>query len=159
MTFWAIAASISVYVVVSLLGPRKVCDMDRLLHRGKYAVAGESSVSYKDARTWMEKLGFSREFTGGDRIITYITLGWPLIWTVIFVIVTVYNLMVDVPDESWATYWHGWTWFLLACAVMVTLWFTIGGVRDLRDLYHRLRLRRDQQTDDGRVANTSNRGQ
>jgi SSS family solute:Na+ symporter len=125
--------------------------MDRLLHRGPYAIPGETVDAGDAPKRWWERLGFTREFTGTDRIVTYVTLGWPLVWTVIFVVGTVYNLLADVPDQSWLKYWHGWTWFILACAVLVTIWFTIGGFRDLRDLYRLLRLRRDNPTDDGRV--------
>ena len=54
MTFCAIVASVAAYVVVSLAAPGEPCDMDRLLHRGRYAVGGESSVTWGDARTWWE---------------------------------------------------------------------------------------------------------
>ncbi len=152
MSMLAMVSSIAVYVLVSLLGPRAVHNMDKLLHRGEYAVAGESAADADAPRRWYEKLGFTREFTGRDRIVTYITLGWPLFWTVVFVVGTVYNLVVDVPSTSWLSFWHCWTWFILACAVVVTTWFTIGGFRDLRDLYRLLRLRRSDVGDDGRVV-------
>ncbi len=151
ITFWTIVSAVTVYVLVSLLGPRKVFNMDRLLHRGQYAVAGETTTSYGDARTWLEKLGFSRDFTGTDRIVTYITLGWPLVWTLIFLAGTVYNLVVDVPADSWLSFWHGWTWFILACSVVVTIWFTVGGVRDLTFLIRSLRTGAKDPLDDGRV--------
>ena len=151
MSFVAIVLAIVVYVSVSLLGPRVVHNMDRLLHRGKYAIVGESTATWQDARTIWEKLGFSRDFTGGDRLITYVTLGWPLVWTIIFIVVTVYNLTVDVSAESWLAYWHSWTWFILGCAIVVTVWFTIGGVFDIRYLFRQLRSRAADPSDDGRV--------
>ncbi|MBU0637617.1 MAG: sodium:solute symporter [Planctomycetes bacterium] len=151
MSFLAIVASVAVYVLVSLLGPRTAFNMDRLLHRGQYAIAGEATATWKDARTWWEKLGFSKDFTGGDRIVAYITLAWPLVWTVIFVVVTVYSLTVDVSATSWLAFWHGWTWFILACAILVTTWFTIGGYFDLRYLFRQLRTRAANPLDDGRV--------
>jgi SSS family solute:Na+ symporter len=126
--------------------------MDRLLHRGRYAMPGESSTSYKDARTLWEKLGFSKDFTGRDRAVAYITLSWPLVWTVIFVVFTIYNLVVDVPDSTWVAYWHGWTWFVLACGIVVTIWFTIGGCLDMRYLFRQLRTHHATPLDDGRVA-------
>lgn len=155
MSFVAIVLAIVVYVAVSLLGPREVHNMDRLLHRGKYTRADESSATWKDARTLWEKLGFSRDFTGGDRAITYVTLSWPLVWTVIFVVVTIYNLTVGMSDETWLAYWHGWTWLVLGSAVLVTLWFTIGGVFDMKYLFRQLRSRAADPTDDGRVETIS----
>jgi SSS family solute:Na+ symporter len=152
LSFCAMASSIAAYVLVSLLGPRAVFDMDRLLHRGKHAIAGDSLADASGPRGWWEKLGFTREFSGRDRIITYITLGWPLFWTIVFLVVTGYNLLVDVPEATWLAFWRVWTWFILASAVAVTAWFTIGGFRDLRELYRLLRLRRDNPLDDGRVT-------
>jgi SSS family solute:Na+ symporter len=151
ISFFCIALAIAAYLSVSLLGPRASHDMDRLLHRGAHAVAGD--VTPREARppTWWEKLGFSREFTGADRIITYISVGWPLFWTAVFIVGAVYSLTVDVPATAWARFWHGWTWFILACAVLVTAWFTIGGLRDLRDLFRLMRSRRADAADDGRV--------
>jgi hypothetical protein len=100
----------------------------------------------------MERLGFSKDFTGSDKVITYVTVGWPLVWTLIFLAVTAYNLVVrDMSTEAWTAYWHGWTWFILACAVIVTAWFTIGGVIDLRRLFRDLRARAVDTRDDGRV--------
>jgi len=152
ISFFSIALAITAYVSVSLLGPHASHDLDRLLQRGAYAVS--SDVTRGEARppTWWEKLGFSREFTGSDRLITYISVGWPLFWTAVFIAVTIYNLTVQVPDSSWLRFWHGWTWFIVGCAVLVTAWFTIGGFRDLRDLFRLLRARRADATDDGRVG-------
>lgn len=151
MSFFAIALAVTAYVSVSLFGPQAVHNMDRLLHRGVYAVAADVTEGDDRPPTWWEKLGFSREFTGADRVITYISVGWPLFWTAVFIVVTTYNLMVPVPAGSWLRFWHGWTWFILGCAVLVTAWFTIGGFRDLRDLFRLMRSRRADATDDGRV--------
>ncbi len=152
MSFVAIVLAVAVYVAVSLLGPRVVHNMDRLLHRGDYALKGESTATWQDARTVWEKLGFSRDFTGGDRIIAYLTLGWPLIWTAVFVVVTVYSMAAGISPATWLAYWHGWTWFILGCAVLVTLWFTIGGAFDMKYLFRELRSRAADTSDDGRVG-------
>ncbi len=151
MSFLAIVLAVGVYVAVSLLGPRATHNMDRLLHRGKYAIPGESTATWKDARTFWEKLGFSRDFTGGDRAIAYVTLIWPLAWTIIFVIVTIYGMTAGISKEAWLGYWHGWTWFVVGCAILVTAWFTIGGVFDMKYLFRQLRSRAADPSDDGRV--------
>ena len=158
MTFFAIVASVTVYVLVSLLGPRAIFNMDRLLHRGQYAVGGEPSVSYEKASTWRERLGISREFTGWDRFVTYLTVGWPIVWTLVFIGGTIYNLLVDVPDESWLRFWHAWTWLILVVGAAVTLWFTIGGIKDIRYLFRHLRGR-DNPLEDGRVEDRHNVGE
>lgn len=152
LTFYSICGSVLMYVLVSLLGPRGEHNMDKLLHRGKYAVAGEQIVGDPKPPTVMEKLGFTREFSGRDRVITYITLSWPLFWTAVFVIFTVYNFSVDVPDSSWMTYWKYWTWFVLITGIGVAIWFTIGAVGDIRSLFRDLRSGTIDINDDGRVV-------
>lgn len=151
ISFFAMALAIVVYVVTSLLSGGRGFDMDRLLHRGAYAVAGDETAAEAGSRGWMERLGFDRAFSRGDRWVAYVTLGWQLFWTVVFVIVTAYNLAVDVPGTSWLVFWRVWTWFILAGAIVITLWFAIGGVRDLRTMYRLLATRRRDEHDDGRV--------
>lgn len=151
VAFFSIVLAITAYVSVSLLGPRAVHDMDRLLHRGTHAVAEDVTHVEDRPPAWWEKLGFSREFSGVDRVVTYISVGWPLFWTAVFAAGTVYNLTVDVPNAAWLRFWHVWTWLILTCAVLVTVWFTVGGLRDLRDLFRMMRSRSADATDDGRV--------
>lgn len=151
MNFFAMLSSTIVYFAVSLLGPRRVADFDRLLHRGKHAMAGETPESIRDARGFWEKLGLTREFTGRDRIITAVTLSWPLVWSGIFIVVTVYCLTHKVESKSWLAYWQIWTWLILAFAVVITTWLLIGGLRDLRRLFNLLRERTSDVSDDGQV--------
>jgi SSS family solute:Na+ symporter len=151
LTFFAIVCSVAAYVLASLLGPRHVVDMDRLLHRGEHAMAGETSTSWSQATTWLERLGISREFTGGDRIVTYISVGWPIVWTAIFLTGTVVSLLGDVSDRAWLRFWRVWTWVILVSAVAIVVWFAIGGWRDLRYLFRSLQGAGVDEHDDGRV--------
>ena len=153
LAFFAIVASILSYVVVSLLTCKEDFELDRLLHRGAYAV-DEDVVEEHDAGFWA-KLGFTREFSGSDKWVTWITISWPLVWTLIFVIGTIYNLSVDVPAESWLGFWRYWTWFVFATGLVVLVWFTIGGVRDLRQMFRRMRDLRDDESDDGQLPQSS----
>ncbi len=150
LTFVAIAAAATTYVAVSLLTCREPFDLDRLLHRGAYAVA-EDQVDEHVRSSWLEKLGFTREFSGRDQWVTWITISWPLVWTLIFLVVTAYNLTTEVPAESWLSFWHGWTWFVLLTGSAIMVWFGIGGFRDLREMFRLLRERRADEHDDGRV--------
>ncbi|MCK4872354.1 MAG: hypothetical protein KAS72_06485 [Phycisphaerales bacterium] len=155
-TFIAIVCSVGSYVLVSLLGPQHSHNMDRLLHRGKYAVKGDRAVAVRGKRSWLEKLGVDPEFTGWDRFVTFISVGWPMVWIAIFVAGVVWYLLrksqgQDISDEAWLDFWHIFTWFLLASAVAVTIWFTIGGIRDLRYLFHKLSTGQPDVEDDGRA--------
>ena len=150
ISFGAMAGSLVVYVLVSLLGPRREFDLDRLLHR-------EARAEQDGPRTMMEKLGFDREYQGADRPIAYVTVAWPLFWTVVFIVVTPWLLWRSqtgdpVSAQSWSSYWHAWTWFILSVSVIVWTWWTIGGFRDLRRMFQHLRQVRADSADDGRVA-------
>jgi len=146
INFWAICSSSLMYIIVSLCQRGEKFNLDRLLHRGAYAMDGESSLSIRDARGFWEKLGFSREFTGTDRLVTHITLGWPLFWTGVFVVVTSIALMYDITAETWLSYWHIWTWLILGVGAVVTVWLTVGGFRDLIRMYGMLRRRAESAT-------------
>ncbi len=99
--YWAIAmfASSLLYIVVSLLGKRKVFDLDRLLRRGEHAIIDESSQAKIPSRGW-RMLGMGREFGKGDRIIIIASYCWTGLWTLIFIFGTIYNLSLrDLPDD------------------------------------------------------------
>lgn len=144
LTGWAMLASASAYVVVSLLSRRPDVDMDRLLHRGRYAIPGETATSIRDARTWLERLGLSRDFTRADRWVAGITLSWPVFSTLLLIGVSTYCLYDEIPDARWLRGWQAWTWLTLVAAAAVTVWFVIGGLRDLRRLLTQLRHRQHE---------------
>jgi SSS family solute:Na+ symporter len=151
LTFIAMCCAAAAYVVVSLLGPRRTVDMDRLLHRGAFAVEGDRSLPVVGKRTWLQRFGIDREFTKGDRWVAYLSVAWPLGWTVLFVVVTLWNLFNDVSDSWWIRFWHVWTWVFAGGALLVTIWFTVGGVFDLRYLFRHLKRYVADPEDDGRV--------
>jgi SSS family solute:Na+ symporter len=155
LTFIAMLGASATYVLVSLLGPKQVTDMDRLLHRGAYAVANDGAHIASEKRTWLERLGVDREFTKGDRIVAYVSVGWPLVWTALFVAITIWNVFFDVADAWWLQFWKVWIWTFAAGALLVTLWFTVGGALDLRNLFRHLESYRSDPADDGRVAPVS----
>ncbi len=162
LTFVSILCSVSGYVLVSLLGPRHEHDMDRLLHRGRFAAeepaaidagatAGHAPAPPSRRRRWAAMIGIGEEFTRGDVVATLITVAWPAAWSVMFLLGTVYNLSADVPRGTWLDFWHGWLWLTYATSLVVTVWFTVGGARDLVRLRRRLRTVRPDTRDDGRV--------
>ena len=156
MTFWSILVAVLLYVLVSLLGPKQEFNMDRLLHRGQYAIEGEV-VTEQTSKTWLEKLGIDREFTTMDRWVTAVTLAWPVFWTIVFIVLTTWRLTGnEIADETWAGWWKWWTWCTLGAAVIVVVWFTIGGALDVRNLFRRLRSYEANDLDDGRVVEHRN---
>ena len=151
LTFFAIVASVSMYVLVSLLRPGKDHDMDRLLHRGKYAVDRERFAVIEGPGSWLERLGIDREFTGNDRVITYFSVGWPLAWTAILIGGYIVHEAVAPSDTGWFGFWKGYTLVVIMASLAVTVWFTLGGVEDLKYLFRKLREGKGDANDDGRV--------
>jgi SSS family solute:Na+ symporter len=142
---FSMIAAIAVYVVVSLLTCREDFNLDRVLHRGKWAVkeydfvAAPTAVA-REKRSWLEAmLGIDQHFSRWDRFQTYVIFGWTMFWFVVFVLFSAWNLVHKWPTAWWATYWHiVGIWFPLAVGVITTVWFTIGGLHDLRILFRRL---------------------
>jgi SSS family solute:Na+ symporter len=158
--YWAVAmgASSLLYVLVSLLGPRKAADFERLFHRGKFDTAHEIEVVNESPSRGWRMLGMGREFTRADKVIyiaTYVHIG---VWFVIFVIGTIHNLTREVADAAWAAFWRRYFYIQVAYAIFVIAWFTIGGVRDIGAMFRRLRVMQRDEADDGMVAEEDRRG-
>lgn len=153
LTFWSILVAVLLYISVSLIGWARggvPHDMDKLLHRGAHAI-NDDQVATVRRGTWIERLGFDSQMTRWDRIATTITLLWPFFFTLVFIGVTFYAVRYGLDRAWWVGYWHWWTYFAFAVASVVTVWFTIGGFRDLRRMYRRLAAFVADETDDGRV--------
>jgi SSS family solute:Na+ symporter len=152
--FWAIGMGVSlvVYATVSLLGrTRASFDLDRLLHRGRWKVADDVVVGDGVVSGLQKLFLFTPEFTRRDKIFYVATYCWTFFWFTLFVVGTVYNLTHDVSDASWAAFWRWFVGTQFLAGGVVFVWFTLGGVRDLRRMFTRLRaLERDAQ-DDGVV--------
>lgn len=159
--FLAMVSAIATYVGVSLLGPRRRFDLERMLHRGRYReLLPPSERDFRDEAEaadrpqpprWMRLLGFSREYSRVDTWITWITVGWPLAWTIVFVVGTIAAATVGFPAEGWLTFWIWWTGLVFVVASAVVLWFTIGGFRDLGRMFAHLRRYEADVRDDGEV--------
>jgi len=151
--FWALSmgASLIVYAMVSLLGPGHEFNLDRLLHRGRWQVASErvegEGVVSRAAKIFM----FTREFSRRDKIFYIATYCWTFAWFTIFVTGTIYNLTHSVDDASWTRFWRWFMGVQFTMAGIVLVWFTIGGIRDLRRMFARLRETEQDPDDDGIV--------
>jgi len=94
MYFYAMVTSILSFVIVSLLTCRKNFNMEKLLHRGQYAVdADKIEVVEKKKRSLNMLLGIDKHFTPFDKVISYSVFGWSMLWWVVFLIGTSWNFM------------------------------------------------------------------
>jgi SSS family solute:Na+ symporter len=151
--FWGISmvgASL-IYILVSLFGKKSIHNMDKLLHRGEYAIEGEMKViSEAPAKGW-KVLGMGKEFTKGDKFIYIVSYTWIALWTLIFLGGTLYSLTHDVQDSNWMIYWKYYIIIYALVSAVVLIWFTIGGVIDMKAMFKQLSVMKRDETDDGFV--------
>ncbi|MFA8342683.1 MAG: sodium:solute symporter [Rhodothermaceae bacterium] len=152
-SFWglAMAGSTIVYIAVSLLGKKQEYDLDKLLHRGKYAVKEDEKIIEQEVKTGWRALGIGKEFTKGDKLIYIATYIYTFAWTAVFIIGTIYNLTTDVPDMEWMQFWKIFIYINIAVSVVVIFWFGIGGIFDLKTMFRKLRSTERDFQDDGHV--------
>lgn len=155
---WLIAmlAALIAYIVISLLTCREDYNMDKLLNRGKYAVAGDDVPAGTGRVTiWQKLLGIDHQFTRGDKLLSISVFAWTMLWVVVFVVVTAWNLIWPLSTDWWTSYWYIVAILMpLVLGVITSIWFTIGGIRDLRRLFVHLRTTARDVLDDGTVAPT-----
>jgi SSS family solute:Na+ symporter len=157
--FIAAAASVAVYVVVALLTCREDFDMDRMLHRGRYALKDDLAAppapppQRRRKLNWSSLLGFDADFTLADKIVSGGIFFWSMFWLAVVVVGTIWNLIHRWPADVWATYWLIVGIILPIIVAAVTLvWFGIGGFIDLGLFFRRLSSMKRDQRDDGSVG-------
>jgi SSS family solute:Na+ symporter len=151
--FWGISmvgASL-VYILFSLFGKRREYDLDKLLHRGQYAIAGETTVVDAVPSKGWKVLGMGKEFTRGDKIIYILNYVWTGTWLLIFAVGTIYSLTHDVADASWAQFWRIYLAVYIIASCIIIVWFIIGGFRDLRRMNRSLKTNVRDHGDQGFV--------
>ncbi|MGD9546728.1 MAG: sodium:solute symporter [Candidatus Krumholzibacteriia bacterium] len=151
-----------VYVAVSLIQQairRRDFDLDRLLHRGAFRLAGEVEEGTLTVNRGWRILGITDEFGRRDRILYLLTWGWNFAWVVVFAAGTAYFLTRPVENGDWSPwnplwlgFWEVRTWIEIGLGTIVVVWFTWGGVRDVRRLLRDLRSADRDVHDDGMVG-------
>lgn len=156
LSFYASIIAIFVYIIVSLIDKRQKFDLDKMLHRGIYAVEDNQKKAGASVRGFNALIGITDEFTRRDRLLYVITMGWTFLWIIIFVLGTAYNFIFDVTVESWMRFWIYYTGITLVISVITVIWFTIGGIIDIRDMYGLLNKIKRNDLDDGTVIGHHN---
>lgn len=160
--FLASLAAVAVYILTSFLTCKEDFNLDRMLHRGPYASikaqVGDAPIKHPNRKLgWSRFIGFDDNFTRADKWVAGTVFGWGMFWFGVFVVVSLWNWVAPWQEESWANYYHvtGIT-IPVFFAIVIGVWFTWGGVRDMRELFHRLRHQRINALDDGTVVNHQN---
>ncbi len=148
------------YVIVSLVTGRKDFDLDRMLHRGQYAVPTDAikPQPLRQRFSLNSVLRFDENFTFGDKVVSSGIFWWAMILVVINLAILAWSVLVGTLSSQW---WGNY-WLILAIIVpfavsLITLvWFTIGGFRDIRDFFRALKRIGRDASDDGRVEDHRN---
>jgi solute:Na+ symporter, SSS family len=159
--FFSAAAAVIAYVVVSLAAPNDF-DLDRLLHRGKYSVAQDLTPETRHKRhrfSLVRLLGIDDDYTFWDKLVAGGIFFWSMFWLAIVLIGTAWNVIHPWPLSVWTSYWFvaGLVLPIIVC-VITLIWFSIGGISDLRAFFKRLASMKRDVRDDGTVNEPSREG-
>lgn len=153
----AAGLALSFYVVVSLLSPTPLFDLDRMLHRGQYAPPGEAPkrlIPLRERFRLKNILQFDENFTFTDKLVSGGIFWWAMFLLVVNVVVSIWNLVFfSWPITWWSKYWLvAGVGFPFVIALGTLVWFGIGGVKDIIVFFATLRTIARDASDDGRVA-------
>jgi SSS family solute:Na+ symporter len=181
ISFFATLIAIALYVAVSLLTCRRDYPLNKLLHRDEPPVAPTGIVQEGDPalRTALTSaspaasaltpsrwslariIGISGDFSRGDRWIAGGLFGWSITWMLVMLVGTGWHFIGvsgAIPgikpwsNDAWLRFWHFTSFALPMVLTVVTgVWFTWGGVRDIRRLFASLRSYKVDDTDNGTV--------
>jgi len=151
MELYIVVACIVLYIVVSLLTGRRKFNLERMLHRGKYALKDEKTSEIVASKGWKAFFG-THKLSTRDIVTFAVVIGWVLICFIVFVVGTVYHFKYGISDEGWSKIWQIYTYSLYGLGIIVTIWFLTGGLRDLRDLFRQLKVAKRDDADDGMVV-------
>ena len=145
-----------IYLVVSKLTCKEPFNLDRMLHRGKYNL--DKNNQAKSVWTWKtvfgKLIGITPEYSFWDRVVAYSIFGYSIVYRFIgtFIIIAIWNIFQHWPKEWWSGY------FLITSlivpgivTVIVAIWFGIGSVLDMRQLFRDLKTRKINFLDNGQV--------
>jgi SSS family solute:Na+ symporter len=156
VSFFSCLIAIGLYVLVSLLTCKEDFNLERLLHRGPYADPHEPTRAAPSAPRpsfWARLVGIDAEFSRRDRWVAGALVTWTLFWFGVVVVGTLWNVLAPWPLARWSAFWHVAGFWVPAATVLVTgIWFTVGGVQDIRAFFRRLRGRTIDPLDNGIVA-------
>ena len=155
--YWGISMGLSAlsYVGVSLALKHEPFNMDKLLNRGEYAIEGETKVISETTELGWKIFLMGKEFTRTDRLIYILNYAWTGIWTLVFIIGTIYNISNEVSDASWMNFWKNYIYIQAIIALITIVWFSIGGFKDLKVMMSKLKTDYRDHGDDGWVADQS----
>jgi SSS family solute:Na+ symporter len=128
-----------------------------MLHRGEYAIESEHTpeddavVLETDKWNWKDVLGFRKGFSFADKATFFFVYFYLLANMLAIMVMTVWHFAFGTTDRIWLRFWHYYVWFNFFLVLGIIIWFSLGGLKDLKDLYRRLKTAIRDETDDGTV--------
>ena len=152
--FIGMLLALAIYASVSLITGKgkEPFNITRMLHRGEHADDKSHIVDEFKGSAWMKLVGITADFSKGDRFLAVFLVVWNLLNFLWFVVFSIVNLLFPVTDQAWMTY--NWVQVLITLILSIpcAIWFTVGGVMDIRGLFRHLDSCVRDDTDDGRVC-------
>lgn len=152
--FISMILSVGGYVIGSYL-TYKPYDLDKLLHRGKYADGPEPIKEKWTLRNIFSKIiGITPEYTRGDRIIAYSVFFYSVVYGVgiVFFAIVIWNAIWPWPNSWWTVKFFITTLLIPGIVgIISTIWFMIGGSLDAVQLFRDLKKRVEDPNDNGQI--------
>ncbi|MFA5689248.1 MAG: hypothetical protein WC959_08900 [Kiritimatiellales bacterium] len=151
-SFITSAICVVLYIIVSLITYKEPFNMDKLLHRGEYAVAGDQVVMHARPALIWRILGVSKEYSFVDKLIASGVAGYTLLWIIMIIAGTILNMSMTISDDVWGKFWYIVTITLTVLSSLTVIWYITGGTRDLAVMFRMLKQAgRENDQDDGSV--------
>ncbi|MFH1496242.1 MAG: sodium:proline symporter [Verrucomicrobiota bacterium] len=162
ISFFATLVAVALYVVVSLFTCRRDYPINKMLHRDELPVGADGKpIIPKKPWTFARVVGIDRHFSRGDKWITGALFVWAIGWFAVMIIGTSWNLLGQTGWVSWIKPWSNDVWLgfwhvtAIGLPILVTvvtgIWFTWGGIHDIRALFKSLAGYKIDDTDNGTV--------
>jgi solute:Na+ symporter, SSS family len=162
ISFFATLISIALYIGVSLATCRQDYPILKMLHRDEWPLdTNGKPIVTKRPWTFARILGIDHHFTRGDKWIAGSLFVWTVGWFMVMLIGTAWNLIGQSGTVSWIKPWAEEVWLqfwhvtAIGVPILITvitgLWFTWGGIHDIRALFKSLKTYQIDDTDNGTV--------
>lgn len=156
MSFITAFVALFSYITVSLLTKNDPdFDIDRILHRGQYAVK-DDQVEVKEVKWYQKLFGITEEFTFVDKVIYFFVIIVTFSMFGVFCIGTFLYKTFGGTDDDWGKWWHFYMTFLFVLSAISVVWFLFGGIKDAASLFRDLKSAKRNALDDGTIVGHHN---
>ena len=153
MMFYTALCSIGMFVLFSLLTkPKPGFSMNKMLHRGQYAIDGEHrEVTKEKINIWVRMAGIDPEYTRFDKFVAWSVVVWTLFWFAVFIVGCFIGKLYQTTDAMWSQYWKYFMIIWIIVGAVTVFWFLWCGFKDLKQMFKDLARVSEDERDDGTV--------